>query len=232
MYEDEAASKAFAENEDQFGGSNANTTPIELAIVDASAGRIIASGDAQISSAMLNPDLDNTSLRLDTADYQLAPGIRAFGVDAGSGYTANCGDGTIGPSRSLYVRDGDRIRPGLQGLGLSYSMTMQQGAADRCHVKATGLPDVTEKWTVTIAIARTMSHGWNDLLIRRDFSVNAEPPAAHCQATLHYDGKQYQGAILFDGDTACSRAEDAFVRAIARRFHMTDKSWLTFGQTD
>jgi hypothetical protein len=57
------------------------------------------------------------SLRFDTAPYELAPGVRAFGLDIFS-EDPSCGEGGTGPVRTLYVRAGRTLRPVLEGLAV------------------------------------------------------------------------------------------------------------------
>ena len=59
------------------------------------------------------------SLRIDTARYDLAPSVRAFGLDFSTVYSQGCVEGGLGPTRTLFVREGKTIRPVLQGLYLS-----------------------------------------------------------------------------------------------------------------
>lgn len=225
LYTDETASDLFYRDENRYYDSDMNVTPIELAIVDTRAHRIIASDDAGLESWTPNPEIDDSNLRLDTARYQLAPGVRAFGVDMMDGYNPNCGDGHIGPSRALYVRDGTHVRRILPRLTLSHDWVMQESNGGRCGGSHPELQDVVEHSMVTLAMAGTMHHGWHDIWAQHLFWVNDEPPAARCRVKLVYNGEEY--SALADQETACSRKEDAFVRAIAERFHVED--WLDFG---
>lgn len=194
-------------------------TPVELAIVDRRRGTVVASGDSHIESMSPNPEIDDSSVRLDTARYDLAHGVRAFGVDASDGYSPNCGDGIIGPSRSLYVREGSRIRPVLRNLTLTHDWVMQQGSPDRCHQDRPDLPDVVEHSSITIGVAETLAHGWHDLWVTKVFWINDEEPGGHCRVKLHYDGRRYStGAV--DNSTSCDAVEEKVVKDATRRFHI------------
>ena len=63
--------------------------------------------------------VDSGSLWIDTAAYTLSAGVRAFGLDITSGYIPHCGDGGSGAESTLYVQEGDELRP-IFGLIMSY----------------------------------------------------------------------------------------------------------------
>lgn len=177
-------------------GQSDETAWTELAIVDTATNRIIAAGDAQLVSGGPE-DIGIAPVRIDTARYKLANGVRAFGLDAQDGYWANCGDGYMGPSLYLYVREGSRIRPVLKGLYLSESRFIER-ANDRCSGAVDpGTPSITGTKQLSIAIASTWSHGYHDLLITAHCSRDPALAGSHPERgptlsrLLHYNGKEY-----------------------------------------
>ena len=115
------------------------------------------------------------SLRIDTAPYDLAPGVRAIGIDIGSDAVADTlvRDG-VTLSRSLFVADGPRLRLVLDGFVLtSWHKAAGSGAATS---------------STKIALDPHRTNGFSDLRITR--TSNAGHPD---RTTLVYDGTRYGG---------------------------------------
>ena len=127
-------------------------------------------GDAALSLAQ-------GSLALDTARYDLAPGVRAFGVDQASSMR----EGGLARYRTLFVQDGPALRPVLD----AFLIYAEGGAADGADQA-----DPTTAWK--IAIAPHATHGYADLVIT---PVIDGPPGAKPshgpRSTLAYDGQRY-----------------------------------------
>jgi hypothetical protein len=113
------------------------------------------------------------SLRIDTAPYDLAPGVRAIGVDVTSEPVA----GTlvrdaVTAARSLFVADGTQLRLVLDGLVLTTWRTSSAGEPATSSAK--------------IALDAHRMNGFADLRITRTSN------AGHQQrTTLVYDGAHY-----------------------------------------
>lgn len=190
---------------------------VELALVDAKRQQVVALGDAHMVSGGPNPRIDETSLWIDTARYDLAPGVRAFGVEWMDGYSPNCGDGSPGPSRNLYVHDGRSIRPVLEGLVMSHQWVIQRGA-DRCNESAPAdTKSIVESTGLTISLADTSSNHYRNLWLTADFSIDDEKSSKSFRYKLQYDGKRYP---LESFENAYALAERAFVKAAATRLHL------------
>jgi hypothetical protein len=131
------------------------------------------------------------SLRLDTAPYRLAPGVRAFGVDALPA-DASCGDGGSGASRTLYVREGKALRPVLQGLTMS-EYRYVRGNQARCVSDPTQAETaIVEDFKVSIGLGVPGKEGWRDLVLtgtskRSDHKPGRRPLHVH----VRYDGGGY-----------------------------------------
>jgi hypothetical protein len=120
---------------------------------------------------------------VDTAPYLLAPGVRAFGIDTAHTEGPRYADGGVGPSRSLYVREGAQVRCVMADLdlgGWAY-LPGHEGWRD-------GAVDVQqENFATVIAIGPQASHGWHDLLLTST-SDRARRPL---HVRVPYDGHAY-----------------------------------------
>lgn len=113
------------------------------------------------------------SLHLDTARYDLAPGVRAFGIDISSDAVDNAVvRGGVTATRSLFVQQGTQLRLVLDGFVLT---TSTKGA------------DGLTKTSSKLALASTSSHGFADMLVTRSI----EPGSGKDHATLVFDGTRY-----------------------------------------
>lgn len=130
-------------------------------------------------------------ITIDTARYRLAPGVRAFGVR-----TSHSGSSSINPASDttlhLYVQEQGSLRQIITGLVTSSS----RGEWDS---NCTGEFEQTER---TLAMGKTVSHGFADLLVRTVTTISrnstengecVETTAAPVVTvdTLRYDGKTY-----------------------------------------
>jgi hypothetical protein len=164
---------------------------IAVAVVDAKRSRVVASHQRIVQEEpglMLNEG----SLWLDTANYQLAPGLRAFGVDLSGGGYPGCVEGGVGPMRTLYVLEGRTLRPVLQDFYVS-----QWSFAEGGPVCANNR-QVIANTEFTIATASAASHGFADLAItaRTRFDDPARKPPAPRRWTLRYDGQRYSTDVI------------------------------------
>lgn len=129
------------------------------------------------------------SLRLDTARYDLAPGIRAFGLDFSTIYSQGCVEGGIGPYRTLFIREGKTIRPVLEGLVLSTWTFLKGGPSCASDEREVAI----ETTGYTITVLNTVSNGFRDLRITGTSSMDSaekslKKPVAYL---VKYNGKIY-----------------------------------------
>ncbi len=137
-------------------------------------------------------------LRLDTGRYDIAKGVRAFGLDVISGPAPNqsCGQVDGGIVRTLFVRDGDRIRFLFdEGLPISFRRYVEGGP--RCGPANSPSPPskmVTEDIHLTIAILDTVTDGYADLLITAVSSYSDGCPSLRkpFRSKLHYHRAFYE----------------------------------------
>jgi hypothetical protein len=148
--------------------------------------------------------VDGSSLRLDTANYALAPGVRALGVRyANSGPGPSAADASYGDELVLFVPEGRGLRPVL---GLS---TARARAVKGC---LRSCPDaVWESASFTVAIGSVGPQGWNDLRITatverdgpaEDNSIDRTPQRK--LQVYRYNGRHYElSSSQLDWDDAC-----------------------------
>jgi hypothetical protein len=172
---------------------------LALLIIDNGSGRVLADyrGEIDEDAAM---EVQPGSLWIDTAPYLLAPGVRAFGLDVTSGYMPNCGDGGEGAERSLYVREGENIRPVIQHLGVSRWQFIKRGN-DRCNSMAPeDAPVVIEHTLYTLSVLAGTTHGFHDLRVTSSSYLDGDVESSgkrkrnateHEYWTLKYDGQTY-----------------------------------------
>lgn len=133
-----------------------------VALVDEKAGQVVAEHRDEVDEDAAS-SLEGGAVHLDTAAYDLAPGVRAVGVDVFS-RSGSCGEGGEGASRTLYVREGHALRPVLQGLAMSQYLFLQ-GNTPRCTPPDDKDRPILESYDVVIALGNAGAGGWRDLLL-------------------------------------------------------------------
>jgi len=132
------------------------------------------------------------SLWLDTSAYDLAPGVRAFGLDITSGLPRGCAAAGSGARRSLFVSQGRIIRPILQDLPMSEWNLIQRGRSSCTDASAPDLT-ITENFSASLGLAQTSTRGWRDLVVTgtasRDDGHPDERPGLRTE--LKWDGRIY-----------------------------------------
>ncbi|WP_041490972.1 hypothetical protein [Burkholderia cepacia] len=138
-------------------------------------------------------EIGEHSYRIDTAPYRLSPDVRAFGVVfTSSARGASCPDADASEALTLWVREGNRIRP-VFGTNL-YGWVSVEGAA--CGA---GAGDArSEEAKMTIAVEKTSSHGFADLSIaahitqtQREDGNYSDTGKRTARTIVRYDGKSY-----------------------------------------
>lgn len=163
---------------------------LAIALVDERAGSVVALlRDDIVEDA--TTQVRETSLHLDTAPYQLAPGVRAVGLDIASDNN-NCGDGGVGPMRTLYVREGRVLRPVLADLFVT-EYTWIRGNQPRCVAdQREAETAIIEDRTVTIGLGAPGRAGWRDLQLTVTAHRSDHQPARKpLHVTVPYDGSAY-----------------------------------------
>jgi hypothetical protein len=162
-----------------------------IALVDSTTGQVGPSfrGNLDTDAAVR---IVSGSLWLDTGAWDLAPGVRAFGLDVTSGLPHGCAGVGSGARRSLFVSQGRFIRPVLQDLPMSEWALIQRGKSACTDSSAPELT-ITENFTTTLGLAPTSTRGYRDLAVTgtasRDDGHLEERPAL--RSVLKWDGRVY-----------------------------------------
>jgi len=161
-----------------------------VAVIDKKTKRVVSSfQDAYYEDALT--EVGEYSLKLDTARYQLAENVRAFGIRFNSAaHGANCGEAYWGNELTLFVPEGNNLRP-VANLNL-YQQKWHRGCP------AATSTALWENATLTVGMAQSSTNGFQDLEITAKIEVNAmESPTDSLnnrieRHTLRYDGKYYK----------------------------------------
>lgn len=162
-----------------------------VAVTDVATGKLV-----NLHREMVQEDaameFRESSLRIDTARYDLAPGVRAFAVDMENGGPgSSCPDGGQGPMRSLYVQQGEKLQKVLDGLDMA-PWHFVSGGPSMC----VGDKEVTvvEEFPASIDMASNATNGFADLNVTRQSKLDngAKSKRKAFQYTLKFNGKQYQ----------------------------------------
>ena len=137
------------------------------------------------------------SLRIDTARYDLAPSVRAFGLDVVSGSNPYIHIYS-GPMRTLFIQDGKSIRP-MTTFDINPSSLIQgcdpaSSYANPCEESEEKEGEtVIENISYGIGISKAVTNGYANLLITATISYSSgeKPREKPFQYELHYDGKKY-----------------------------------------
>ena len=168
-----------------------NDLLLVIAVIDAATGQVGPNFKGNLDSDAA-VKIVSGSLWLDTAAYDLAPGVRAFGLDITSGLPRGCAAGGSGARRSLFVSQGRFIRPVLQDLPMSEWNLIQRGRSACTDSSAPDLT-ITENFATTLAVAPTSTRGYRDLAVtglatRDDGRVDERTPF---HGLLKWDGRVY-----------------------------------------
>lgn len=171
------------------GAGHEDESPYDLNLViwNTKAARSVASYK-QARAIEVNAPIHGTS-SIDTARYNLADGVRAFGLRT-TQYTS-CGGCTYSETDlALYVRDGKALRPVLT--------TQVDHSGD--GYKKNACANALRLMKTAIQPAATTSHGWHDLRLTtttsyEDDSGNACADPETAVLTVPYDGKSYGKSV-------------------------------------
>lgn len=161
-----------------------------VTVMDEKSRRVVNSYRRAIGEDALT-EVGEYSLKLDTARYQLASDVRAFGVRFNSSaHGANCGEAYWDDELTLFVPEGKTLRPVLS-LNL-YQQRWLKGCP------AATSQALWEDAMLTVSMANTSTNGFHDIVVTAKISVSAEGMATGNHKdrierhTLHYDGTSYQ----------------------------------------
>ncbi len=173
-------------------GSEHDPLLLVTAMLDPAAGRVLARHERGIGQDAAFA-LTSGGIRLDTARYDLAPGVRAFGVVlANAARGPSCPDRGFDRELSLLVRDGQALRP----VFTTWLDTWEIVEGSPCAWAAQH--SVFERAQVTLGIERTASHGFADLALTASITRETETvdgdvdtSQRRVRRVLRYDGSAY-----------------------------------------
>lgn len=149
------------------------------------------------------------SLVLDTARYDLAPGVRAFGVRKNIGYSPCAAEGYSDEFLSLFVEEGrDTFRLVLDDLAMSAGRVVQEG--NSCG--ATGEPPVWAHARLMLGIQPMHHEGWADLKVTASLT-EIDGDATSSPGSRHWNVEVLQRQ---DGRYVCPGFCDPFKNAPPR----------------
>lgn len=121
-------------------------------------------------------------LHIDTARYNLAPGVRALGVRMNIGYSPRCAEGGESNYLTLFVEEGRQFRPILKNFAMS-SWSITDGSNNCGYGDAKYTMDNLE---YTLAVSDTSTDGWRDLELTAHHTIERteeKPDDSTSQAT-------------------------------------------------
>lgn len=173
-----------------FDTGDAEQKTLAVAMVDAGSGRVVRSHETAVvvDSAV---DFGERSLSIDTAPYELARGVRAFGLRFTSAAGGpSCADGISRDELTLFVPDGTTLRPVLQGLAMT-----RMEARKNCF--GPGMDVVYDEAGLSLGLAPAATNGFADIIvtaqIRRMTNAGGSDGKPKTErTTLRYDGGAYR----------------------------------------
>ncbi|WP_245879429.1 hypothetical protein [Xanthomonas pisi] len=177
---------------DAATGTGERDLEVRVAMLDAGTGEAVALYAQQMGEDA-GFELAADSLRLDTARYDLAKGVRAFGMVVHSvARGASCPDFDSNDALTLLVREGRVLRPVLQR-----DLTVwQRVKGEPCNWGATGV--VTERGTLTLSMDTPIHAGYADISLTATLVTSTtvkdadDTERTHRQRqVLRYDGMRY-----------------------------------------
>jgi hypothetical protein len=121
------------------------------------------------------------ALGIDTARYNLAPGVRAFGVRMNIGYSPRCAEGGENGYLTLFVEEGKQLSPVLSAFPMS-SWQAKEGS----QVCGNGEAGVEiENTSLTLALSSSATDGWRDLdVVSQKTQETSTPDGGTAQANV------------------------------------------------
>jgi len=190
----------FHDLHDQQAETGEDTKGFALAVIDLKQNKVISLYQDKIEEDA-SIRIYGAGLGIDTARYNLAPGVRAFGVRMDIGHSPHCAEGGESNYLSLFIEENNRLRPVLKDLAMS-SWQITEGSGSGCG-NTDYTTDTVER---TLELADTATHGWRDLQVVEHhqidrMSATAEEAPENLKKQkqlgikLRLNGKMYSGQL-------------------------------------
>jgi hypothetical protein len=169
-----------------------------VAVIDQKSGCVVNSYQSQISEGAIT-EVGRDSLELDTARYQLAKDIRAFGVRFhNQGRPPSAVDILMNDELTLLIPEGKSLRPVLRRL------PMHLNQKNVCPLDEGGWTWFWNSADLSIGIENTSTNGFHDLRVMasisndtcESFAAGSDEPIDPIKehVILRYDGERYRGS--------------------------------------
>jgi hypothetical protein len=150
--------------------------------------------------------ISDFSLHIDTARYNLAPGVRAFGVRMNIGYGPRCAEGGESNYLSLFVEEGKQLKPVLKDLPMSmWSITE---GSNGCGYSDTAY--TMDSAALTLTVSPSVTNGRHDLEVVAHHQIEQWNAGADAPAKQHTKkqvlGKLHANGNRFYGDSVSVRS--------------------------
>jgi hypothetical protein len=175
-----------------YDGKRDGEKNLVIVVIDERKGKVVSAYRTVIEEDDTTR-LEQGNLGLDTAAYDLAPGIRAFGVDIGSDYAPHCAQGGGGPERTLYVMEGSKIRPVMKGM-----TTKAWDFEDKESTTCSPDPAPVVFYVLSLAVDKASTNGYADLLVTAAgrYDDGKRTKREPFRYRMRYDGKQYPADMM------------------------------------
>jgi hypothetical protein len=177
-----------------FDGKTEFEVELVIAVIDSTKGRVVKSLRKTIEQDAVT-EVGRDSFRIDTARYQLAPGIRAFGVELmSSARGPSCSDGWLNGNLTLYTLSSRS----LQRVASLY--LYRQWALQGC-MQANFENSIWEDADISLSLGEQASYGLRDLVVNAKIEVIRNESDASLfkdhrnrveTHILRFDGKVYR----------------------------------------
>ncbi len=163
-----------------------------VAMIDLTTKRIVSQYQSIITEDAA-VQVGDSSFVLDTAAYQLAPNVRAFGLrfqNAARG--PSCAQGWQSDELQLFVREGAKLKP-------IFAMPMENAELLKgdCLNDMGGEKTILQEARLTIKVQKTVTNGYADLMINAAITTDGTDSKAKKiksrveQKLMQFDGKKY-----------------------------------------
>ena len=163
-----------------------------VAMIDLATNRIVSQYQSIITEDAA-VQVGDSSFVLDTAAYQLAPNVRAFGLrfqNAARG--PSCAQGWQSDELQLFVREGAKLKS-------IFLMPMENAELLKgdCLNDMGGEKTILQEARLTIKVQRTVTNGYADLMLNAAITTDGTDSKAKKiksrveQKLMQYDGKKY-----------------------------------------
>lgn len=179
------------------GSGTGDSGELSIAMVDNQTSKVIASyQESLVNSQTPQINAEKDRIQIDTARYDIAPGVRAFGLDVIK-TSPDCGEGEISTVRTLFIKDGDKIRPiFVDGLPISSRRFVQSDPRCLRGKYATKKSRLVMEYVVlTIGIDKQITNGYANLLISASIlnGNGTKSKRKPFRYELHYYNIDYEG---------------------------------------